>query len=739
MRATKKKHLSVDAGVVASLGRDSIKDHTTAILELGKNSYDAGAKIVDVEIMSHLSKPYIRIADDGCGMTERDIDNHWLRIGYSEKRKNKFLNKRRKTGEKGIGRLSADRLGAVLEVRSRTPRKAPLGIIINWNNFNKMGTDIEDVEFDFYDKDVKLTIPKFADNSPEPKSGTELIIRKLRQEWVKKDYDDLYKQLSLLISPFDTKSVFEIRLQAGAGENREKVGPPEIGNYFEVKLEATLNSSSENVAYDLWERVPKKSTRIKIANNKIPLNQLITNSDYEISVDKVKPGPVKLILFYYPRSDNSLLGTKFSIPQLSTYLKENAGIKLYRDNIRVKPYGDIDQPGGDWLNLGARFAQNPAGRSRPSHRIRPSQLVGALFISRDDNPSLNDSASREGLIQDDNFRFLYEFVRGCILLVEASSHKIFVEEESQSKDDDSLDKDLESINNRLSTVRDDLQDVSKTLSKHNDGEIRTLGETVAALVSKISYATESIEVLESQTRLYRGLATIGIASAVFGHETQIQISRLVSALSMAKDYLTKSPPKIPNSIQKIDIATTASERVLAWGGFALDRIRRDKRERVKGKIHEIISPIIGELRAAFDALNIEIDDKDIDSKVETKVFKIDIESIILNLLTNAYTACRQTKQNRKIKISLRINNKKQQNGYSLTVSDSGPGVNEKLKTIIWEPTFTTKSTKGGASEEGTGMGLAIVDSIVEEMNGTRNVDADPKLGGARFEIWLPIV
>ena len=51
MEPTKKKNLTVDAGVIASLGRDSIKDHTTAILELIKNSYDAGSTIVDVEIM----------------------------------------------------------------------------------------------------------------------------------------------------------------------------------------------------------------------------------------------------------------------------------------------------------------------------------------------------------------------------------------------------------------------------------------------------------------------------------------------------------------------------------------------------------------------------------------------------------------------------------------------------------------------------------------------------------------
>ena len=44
------KHFDVDARALLTWGRDSIKDHTTAVLELVKNSYDAGSKVVKVEI-----------------------------------------------------------------------------------------------------------------------------------------------------------------------------------------------------------------------------------------------------------------------------------------------------------------------------------------------------------------------------------------------------------------------------------------------------------------------------------------------------------------------------------------------------------------------------------------------------------------------------------------------------------------------------------------------------------------
>lgn len=106
------KSFTVDARTIIHLGRESIKDHTTALIELVKNSYDADANLVEIEIYQKETLDMIRISDDGFGMTEKDIDKSWLRIGFSEKKINKITpHGRRKTGEKGIGRLSTDRLG----------------------------------------------------------------------------------------------------------------------------------------------------------------------------------------------------------------------------------------------------------------------------------------------------------------------------------------------------------------------------------------------------------------------------------------------------------------------------------------------------------------------------------------------------------------------------------------------------------------------------------------------------
>ena len=107
------KHFTVDARAVLTWGRDSIKDHTTAVLELVKNSYDAGSTVVVVTINAGDSDPekrFLRISDAGEGMSGANVENHWLRIGFSEKlQARQTRTGRRKTGEKGIGRISADR------------------------------------------------------------------------------------------------------------------------------------------------------------------------------------------------------------------------------------------------------------------------------------------------------------------------------------------------------------------------------------------------------------------------------------------------------------------------------------------------------------------------------------------------------------------------------------------------------------------------------------------------------
>jgi signal transduction histidine kinase len=69
----------------------------------------------------------------------------------------------------------------------------------------------------------------------------------------------------------------------------------------------------------------------------------------------------------------------------------------------------------------------------------------------------------------------------------------------------------------------------------------------------------------------------------------------------------------------------------------------------------------------------------------------------------------------------------------LSVSDDGVGIDEETLPHIFDPLFTT-----GPSDEGTGMGLAIVHGIAVSHNGAITVDSMPG-EGTTFEVYLPIL
>jgi signal transduction histidine kinase len=103
-----------------------------------------------------------------------------------------------------------------------------------------------------------------------------------------------------------------------------------------------------------------------------------------------------------------------------------------------------------------------------------------------------------------------------------------------------------------------------------------------------------------------------------------------------------------------------------------------------------------------------------------------IEQVVLNLVTNAANAMKKTNGSKIIKIGSFSEN----NTLFIEISDSGPGVPLELKEKIFDPFFTTY-------EDGSGIGLNIVQRIVADHNGSIALDTS-EWGGAEFRIELPI-
>ena len=111
-----------------------------------------------------------------------------------------------------------------------------------------------------------------------------------------------------------------------------------------------------------------------------------------------------------------------------------------------------------------------------------------------------------------------------------------------------------------------------------------------------------------------------------------------------------------------------------------------------------------------------------DSLPELKLDLEGIRRVLINLVENALDAAGAGS-------TIVIQTRKDGEKVCLSITDEGPGVARADRESIFEPYISHK-------QDGTGLGLAMVRSIVEEHGGTITVSDSPA-GGARFDIDLP--
>ncbi|WP_213810887.1 ATP-binding protein [Jeotgalicoccus sp. WY2] len=141
---------TISARTVKLLGRENVSNAEGAVIELVKNSYDAGAQIGAVffdKRDTDSKKHAIYIIDNGSGMNEEIIEKQWMTIGTDNKEVNFIgVDGRVQSGAKGIGRLSLDRLGNKTELY--TSHKEEERIIrwdVTWGDFETEGISLNNV------------------------------------------------------------------------------------------------------------------------------------------------------------------------------------------------------------------------------------------------------------------------------------------------------------------------------------------------------------------------------------------------------------------------------------------------------------------------------------------------------------------------------------------------------------------------------------------------------------------
>ena len=748
---------SVTARVAMQLGRESISNSIVAILELVKNAYDADAETVRIRFGNlGRANPVLVIEDNGNGMTEQQLRDGWLVIGTSNKllsgqspRKRRVL-----TGEKGLGRLGLDRLCERTVVQSFSEEESSgLELEINWRKYEEMGAPLEEIRHDLY------RIPKFmadpiTDVSGEFSKGTRLILYDLKDVWSKEFLRDLKQELTLLISPFAGVKDFGIELDSGMkwDEIDGKVGSAEMLDAAEWKLIAEIDEGG-NVSYTMSSDRHQKNFK----HGPFPWSE-----NFRRTNEQPLCGPLKFEMYFFPRKPVSLGEVNFSQKQIRDFLDSNQGIRIYRDGFRVKPYGEPTGE-GDWLKLSYRRQQHPSGVVQGYWRVGSNQVVGAVFLKRAKNPALIDQTNREGIVEGPAFYHLKMLSEDAIMFFESNrqafeqaQYKPTEYEKAQGKVTKSTKASLKSVKNlrsATSKVTEILQTATQEIPAAHDVEalLNSLDTAVNEVdgtvtntqktYNRLAKATEEQQAeLQSQKDTLGNLASLGILTASFGHETLGTSNVVMTNARQLRRNLDKGLFVVAPDVHKmvednLELLVSSASKINNFAEFTLKNVSRDKRKRKAVDLSRTVKEILRFFAGPLEERNITAD-LNLPAKVSPiRAFEIDWESIFVNLITNAVWALEDTKaEKRKIHISMW----EEENHLKITFADSGCGLEAGTADKIFLPAFSTRRNEKGEII-GTGLGLAIVKGFVEDYTGgTIHVESPCDLGGAQFHIQIPI-
>lgn len=374
----RKLSFSAHARLKDIVGRGLIISDNIAVIELIKNSKDAGSPTVSIDFKKNIKEPHeteLQLIDYGCGMSMDDIEYKWLNIAYSEK-KNSSPVQGAYAGNKGIGRFSCDRLGSKLTIYTKKQGFPIVKLQINWEEF----------EVDDRDKDIGqiVTLAQELDNQQfeeETKinsfsSGTLLLIKGLRQHWDLERLKSLRRELERFI--IDPNNTFDVKL-----------------SHWEYSAQHSINAPIEN---KIFEELDFRTTSIKAETSPDGTELFIElRHDGDFVFRSIEKNPyteiksVKIYIIFLNQPAKAFFKKRTGYRSV-----EFGSIFLFLNGFRVFPYGSF---GDDWLGIQRRHAQ---GQKR---FFGTRELVGFIQVT-DSSDKFIPVSSREGLVKNDAFEQL---------------------------------------------------------------------------------------------------------------------------------------------------------------------------------------------------------------------------------------------------------------------------------------------------------------------------------------------
>ncbi|SNB61980.1 MULTISPECIES: ATP-binding protein [unclassified Agrobacterium] len=747
---------------------------------------------IDPEVISKLTDafkniPSIWIIDNGHGMSATTIQDQWMVIGTDTKEQIGLSEGGRvMTGAKGIGRFALDRLGQECELfSSKSGSGQTAHWIVDWGDFEGTGKVISDVEAVLEVEDTSLKevyegqnisnilpaeLPSYGEGPSVPIAydrGTAICISWLHDQWDERDTRKLRDTLEALLPPRDQSefSIFIHDFRSPEASGFIDNLPPDQFDYrlkAVVRADGTVSIRLDRQEIDVdaisdtvfglpaMQQVGFRKEDFEKGSHsyETTLRSLLKN-DADEEESYLAIGPLDFTLYFFKLS-NPTRDTLTRFPQKSfdvtkrrRWLATSGGVRLYRDDFRVRPYGEPNTQGSDWLLLGQRVASNPAPASRIGWRVPPQQLAGTIHISKEGNPLLADQSNREGIMNERAFSYFRRIILALINEFERDRAYIYSQFDKAYDLDNPEEKDVEE---GREIAKDFLRDKPASgSSAHLGTDSQTISDRGRKVAKAYQFEQRKNLALKEDMQVLRGMATLGTVLVSFTHELkQIKANmdarqqRMEASLKRVVDQsLLSAVPDPVNPYNMIARWAREDAKVSRWVDFALSAASPAKRRRRVIRMEDYLKGL-SEYWHEFLLSKASTLHLDCRTSAAILAHEIDLDSVFYNLIINSMEAfIRPSSQtSREIFITVISTEKEVEINYK----DSGPGLSVALN--LPEDIFTfgvsSKSADDVGAPMGTGIGMWLLQNIIHDYGGRVLLDSELGKAGFSLSMTLPL-
>jgi len=734
------------ARLLTMLGDQLIKNEQIALIELIKNAYDADADWVKLSLenfgnnLEALANSKIIIEDNGEGMSLGTIEKSWMNpatpIKFVKKGESKKTKKKKRIiqGEKGIGRFSILKLGKKILITTR-PENSDVEFEIDYdlsaydNDFltekgEKKELFIDDLNIEVRTKKPVIIVDKEISVGYQPfnkgNHGTRIEISNLKGKWNEKKLENIYNDISELESIFD--KIFKKNkgndFVVGVYVNGERKSFEEdyiekLSGLFDTKAVFKINNGRYNSLkkeFTFLENGIPKSMKIdtpifkknRVFRERFCILEKVEENIQAKCIGKYRTpecGDFSFNFIIFDFDKNAPL--KYLLDNTDRELIKKHRIYLYRDGIRVFPYGD---PEDDWLKIDTYRGTISAGQF-----FSNDQVIGWIEISKAGNPELKDKTNREGLIDEGDATQDFTALIQSFL----SYFRLHQFKQYQENNKDKTKQDIF----RTEEVKRQYEEIKKHF-RDNPTAINAINDLYRTYSIERKYLTQRVEATED-------LASVGLSVETASHDLMLMLSKGILGIDdLMKDCMGGSITidRIIEELQKLRgifsfIETQMKDIQLIF--------RSSKQRRRNIRVDDILQKVIRIYKNTLTRAGIKLEIEKIGSPLIAKCTDAVLLQLFINLFDNSIFWLTDINIKEKI-IVIKLDG----NNGKLIFSDNGPGISKEDVPYIFEAFYTSK-------EEGRGLGLYIARQLLERIDYSiwlADIKADMILSGANFVV-----